>query len=746
MTARVTRNNQKISLSITGMRCASCAGKIEKSLLKVAGVKEVYVNFTTEQATVTGSAKRHALEAAVEALGYGVKKKETQKEGLKHLAPLIRLISSASLTIPVFVISMFGLEFPYSGYVLLGLTTVVVFGAGSEFFIGAIKQLFHLRANMDTLVSMGSATAYIYSTVQLVTGGEHLYFETASIIITLVLLGRYLEAKARTQTTRAIEKLASLAPPVATCLRDGKEMVVPVSELKLGEKVIARPGDRIPADGTVIEGQTTVNESMLTGESMPVEKGLGDEVQAGTINNNGNIIFEVRKLGEDTTLAHIVKLVREAQASRAPIERLADRVSGIFVPVVLGIASVTIGVWLALGHPLALALSASMAVLLIACPCALGLATPAAVTVGVGRAAEMGILIKDAQSLEEASRLGTLIFDKTGTITRGQPSVTNFYNTSGMPEDELLSIIASAERPSEHPFARAIVEFALTKNAEIKAVTDFKAVSGEGITARLDGLKVIIGSERMIRDKGVDTTTFQDKVTEMKGGSKTLIYVVTNGRVVSLLALQDVPRDKARGAIEEIKALGIEPIMLTGDNVDTARDIAKQVGIQRFKADMRPEEKVAELRQEKDRGKKVGMVGDGINDAPVLAAADVSFAIGTGTDVAIETSQITLVKGDVKKAAEAVALSRQTMKIIKQNLFWAFSYNIVAIPVAALGLLNPMIAAGSMAFSSVLVVFNSLRLRRYKPTSRTARRASKKRSLKCCELNKSSTNVFARRR
>ncbi|MFQ5956823.1 MAG: heavy metal translocating P-type ATPase, partial [Candidatus Brocadiales bacterium] len=492
-------------------------------------------------------------------------------------------------------------------------------------------------------------------------------------------------------------------------------------------------------------GQSTINESMLTGESTPVEKGPGDEVQAGTINNNGNILFEVKKLGEDTALGHIVKLVREAQASRAPIERLADKVSGIFVPVVLGIAAVTAGVWLALGHPLALALGASMAVLLIACPCALGLATPTAVTVGVGRAAEMGILIRDAQSLEEASRLDTLIFDKTGTITRGQPSVTDFYNASDMPEDELLSIIASAERPSEHPFARAVVEYAMSREAAIKKVTGFKAISGCGVTATLDSLKVIIGSERMLTDKGIDTTAFRNKVTEMKRGGKTLIYAVVNGRVVSLLALQDIPRDKAKGAVEEIKALEIEPIMLTGDHEDTAREIANQVGIQRFKADMRPAEKVAELRREKDKRKKVGMVGDGINDAPVLAAADVSFAIGTGTDIAIETSQVTLVKGDVKKAAEAVALSRQTMRIIKQNLFWAFSYNIVAIPIAALGLLNPMIAAGSMAFSSVLVVFNSLRLKGYLPAFEKVRRAPAKRPLKCCELNKSSTNVFARR-
>ncbi len=745
MTPSMTRNNQKISLSITRMRCASCAGSIEKALLKVAGVEEARVNFATGQATIRGSAARKALEAAVKALGYGVRKKDTQNEGLKPLAPLIRLISAASLTIPVFVISMFGLKFPYSDYVLLGLTTIVVFGAGSEFFIGAFKQLRHLRANMDTLVSMGSATAYIYSTVELATGGKEFYLETAAIIITLVLVGRYLESRARAKTTKAIEKLASLAPPTATCLREGKEVVVQLDELRPAEKVIIRPGDRIPADGTVIEGQTTINESVLTGESMPVEKVPGDQVQAGTINNNGNILFKIDKLGEDTTLAHIIRLVREAQASKAPAERLADKVSGIFVPAVLGIASVTAGVWLGLGHPLAMALSASMAVLLISCPCALGLATPTAITVGIGRAAEMGILIRNAESLEEASKLNTLLFDKTGTITRGEPSVTDFYNTSDMPEDELLSIVASAERPSEHPFARAIVGYATARKALVKTVTGFEAISGEGITASLDGLNVIIGSEQMLRDKGIDTTTFHKEATEIKGGGKTLVYAAMNGSIISIVALQDTPRDKAKSAIEEIKALSIEPVMLTGDHEDTAREIARQVGIQRFKAGLKPADKVAELHREKDEGKKVGMVGDGINDAPVLAAADVSFAIGTGTDVAIETSQITLVKGDIKKAAEAVALSRQTMKIIKQNLFWAFSYNIVAIPVAALGLLNPIIAAACMAFSSILVVLNSLRLRRYKPRSGTGRRASKKRSLKCCELNKSETNIYARR-
>ncbi|OHB92534.1 MAG: copper-translocating P-type ATPase [Planctomycetes bacterium RIFCSPHIGHO2_12_FULL_51_37] len=736
----LARNNQKTSLSITGMRCASCAGRIEKALLKVAGVKEAQVNFATGQATVTGSASRNALEAAVKALGYGV-----EKEQPVLLTPGRRLLLAAVLTAPVFVIAMLMLEFPYSCYVQLTLTTVVVFGAGSEFFTGALRLLRSLRANMDTLVAMGSGSAYVYSTLGLIGCGEQLYFETASMIVTLVLLGRYLEARARAQTTRAIEKLASLAPPTATCLRDGKEVVVRASELQLRDRVIIRPGDRIPADGTVIEGQTTINESMLTGESVPVEKGLGDQVQAGTINNNGNIVFEVDKLGEDTTLAHIVRLVREAQSSKAPAERLADRVAGIFVPFVLAIAGVTTAAWLYLGYPLPLALSASTAVLLVACPCALGLATPTAVTVGVGRAAEMGILIRNAQSLEDASRLDILIFDKTGTITRGQPSITDFYNISDMPEDEVLSIIASVERPSEHPFARPIVEYAVARNASIRAVTDFEAISGEGITASLNGLNVIIGGERMLRDKGIDMAAFNSKVTGMKKAGKSLVFAAVNGRIVSVFALQDIPKEKAGKAIEEIKALGIEPLMLTGDNEDTAREIAAKVGIQRFKAYMRPADKVAELRQEKDKGKRVGMVGDGINDAPVLAAADVSFAIGTGTDIAIETSQITLVKGDIKKAAEAVALSRRTMKIIKQNLFWAFSYNIVAIPLAAMGLMNPMIAAGCMAFSSVLVVFNSLRLKGYQPAFETADNASTRRSLKCCDQNKSNTNIYARR-
>lgn len=736
----MTGKSQKMRLSITGMRCASCAGRIEKALLNVEGVEEAQVNFATGQATVRGSAAKNALEAAIKALGYGV-----ERERPTLLTPRQRLLLAVVLTAPVFVIAMFMLEFPYSNYIQLVLTTIVVFGAGSEFFTGAICLLRSLRANMDTLVAMGSGAAYVYSALGLMGGGEELYFETASMIITLVLLGRYLEARARAQTTKAIEKLASLAPPTAAVLRDGREVVVQASELLLRDRVIIRPGDKIPADGTVIEGQTTIDESMLTGESIPVEKGPGDQVQAGTINNNGNIVFEVDKLGEDTTLAHIVRLVQEAQSSKAPAEGLADRVAGIFVPFVLAIAGVTTAVWLYLGYPIPLALSASTAVLLIACPCALGLATPTAVTVGVGRAAEMGILIRNAQSLEDASRLDTLIFDKTGTITRGQPGVTDFHNTSDMGEEEALSVIASAERPSEHPFARAIVEYAMARKAPIKAVTDFEAVSGEGITASLDGLNVIIGSERMLRDKGIETAVLNSRITEMKKEGKSLVFAAVGGSVISIFALQDTPKEKAGKAIEEIKALGIDPIMLTGDHEGTARAVANKVGIQRFKAEMRPADKVAELQKEKDKGKRVGMVGDGINDAPVLAAADVSFAIGTGTDIAIETSQITLVKGDIKKAAEAVALSRRTMKIIKQNLFWAFSYNIVAIPLAAMGLLNPMIAAGCMAFSSVLVVFNSLRLKGYQPAFETASHAPTRHSLKCCDLNKPDTNIYARR-
>lgn len=733
-------NGQKISLSITGMRCASCAGSIEKALLKVGGVEEAQVNFATGQATITGGASRNALEAAVKALGYGV-----EEEQPMLLTPRRRLILSALLTAPVFIIAMFMLEFPYSGYLQLVLATVVVFGAGSEFFTGALRQLRFFRANMDTLVAMGSGAAYAYSALGLLGGSGELYFESASMIVTLVLLGRYLEIRARERANKAIEKLASLAPSTATCLRGGKEVVVQVSELRLKDTVVTRPGDKIPADGTVKEGHTTVNESVLTGESMPVEKAPGDQVQAGTINNNGNIIFEVDKVAEETTLAHIISLVREAQASKAPTERLADRVAGIFVPCVLAIAVVTAVAWFVLGHPLPLAVSASTAVLLIACPCAVGLAAPTAVSVGIGRAAEMGILIRNAQSLEEASRLDTLIFGKTGTITRGQPSVTDLYNASDMPEEGLLSVIASTERPSEHPFARAIIEYASLRNTEIKSVTGFKAVGGEGITADLDGHEVVIGSEKTLQDKGVDTSTIHKKTAEINGVGKTFVYVAMNGRAIAIVALQDVPRDNAKDAIAGIKSLSIEAMMLTGDHEDTAREIAGQVGIERYRADMKPADKVDELQQEKAKGKKVGMVGDGINDAPVLAAADVSFAIGTGTDVAIETSQFTLVKGDLKKAAEAVALSRQAMKIIKQNLFWAFSYNIVAIPLASLGLLSPMIAAGCMAFSSVLVVFNSLRLRGYQPTFEKTSHVPSGRSLKCCDLNKSEMNVFGRR-
>ncbi|MDI6761088.1 MAG: heavy metal translocating P-type ATPase [Candidatus Brocadiaceae bacterium] len=704
-------SNDKKILHIKGMRCASCARRIENALTQLEGVEDARVNFATGEAVLRGNVNEDVIGSTLASLGYSLEKGYVRA----LTTPGRRLVISALLTTPVFLIAMLELDFPHSSYLQFLLATVVVFGAGSEFFVGALRQLKHLKANMDTLIAMGSGAAYAYSLTSLTWGVKELYFETACMIITLVLLGRFLEARARARTTEAIEGLMTLVPKKAHCLREAAEIEVPVKELSVGDRVIVRPGERIPADGRIIDGRTTMDEASLTGEGLPVVKAPGDTVQASTINLDGTIVFEVLRVGEDTTFAHIIRMVREAQSSKAPVERLADRVSGIFVPVVLLIAGGTAFGWLWAGYCYPVALTTSIAVLLIACPCALGLATPAAVTVGVGRAAQLGILIRDAQSLEEASRIDVLFFDKTGTITQGRPTVTQFYNATQIPDGEFLSQVASCERPSEHPFARAIVEYAEQKGVPLQTAADFRAYSGQGVKARCNGHLLTIGGQRMLWEQGIDLAPLEAKARELKGGGRVLVYVATDGKASALFALADGIKDTSLQAIDRIKAMGIEPSLLTGDHYESAQEVARQVGIERFKAELKPAEKVEEIKGEQLRGRKVGMVGDGINDAPALMTADVSFAMGTGTDVALESSQVTLMKGDIKKVAEAVALSRQVMRTIRQNLFWAFSYNIVAIPMAALGHLSPMMAAGFMAFSSLLVVFNSLRLRGYEP-------------------------------
>lgn len=703
--------DQKKILHIKGMRCASCARRIENAFTQLEGIEDARVNFATGEAVLRGNVREEVLSSTLASLGYSLEKGYVRA----LTTPGRRLVISSLLTMPVFLIAMLELDFTYSSYLQFLLATIVVFGAGSEFFAGAMRQLRHLKANMDTLIAMGSGAAYAYSLTSLTWGVKELYFETACMIITLVLLGRFLEARARARTTEAIEGLMTLVPKKAHCLREAVEIEVPVNELSVGDRIIVRPGERIPADGRVIDGRTTVDEASLTGEGLPVVKVPGDTVQASTINLDGTIVFEALRVGEDTTFAHIIRMVREAQSSKAPVERLADRVSGVFVPIVLLIAGGTAFGWLWAGYCYPVALTTSIAVLLVACPCALGLATPAAVTVGVGRAAQLGILIRDAQSLEEASRIDVLFFDKTGTITQGRPTVTQFYNATQRPDGELLSQVASCERPSEHPFARAIVEYAAQEGVPLQTAADFRAYSGQGVKARCNGHLLTIGGQRMLWEQGIDLTPLEAKARELKGGGRVLVYVATDGKASALFALADSIKDTSLQAIDRIKAMGIEPSLLTGDHYESAQEVARQVGIERFKAELKPVEKVEEIKGEQLRGRKVGMVGDGINDAPALMTADVGFAMGTGTDVALESSQVTLMRGDIKKVAEAVALSRQVMRTIRQNLFWAFSYNIVAIPMAALGHLSPMMAAGFMAFSSLLVVFNSLRLRGYEP-------------------------------
>jgi P-type Cu+ transporter len=580
---------------------------------------------------------------------------------------------------------------------------------------------------MDTLIALGVGAAYGYSVITLLKGGD-LYFESASMIITLVLLGRFFETKARGKAGEAIGKLMGLQPKTARVIRNGTEKEVSIIDVQAGEKLVIRPGEKIPVDGVVTGGETSVDESMLTGESMPLNKVEGDKVFGGTINTTGLIYMTAEKVGANTVLAQIAKLVEDAQGSKAPVQRLADKVSGIFVQIVVFIAFLTLGVWILIGYPFSIALISAVAVLVIACPCALGLATPTAIMVGTGRAAEAGILIKDASSLELAHRIDTLILDKTGTITEGRPAVTDLFKrangrrVSAETDEEktkntekgILHIIGSCERHSEHPIGKAIVHYAEGQGIDLKEVKSFKTITGMGVQAVYDGSIVQIGSERLMKENNIDTSDLRQKAMEIERKGRTVAFLAVDNEIEAVLGIGDVIRKTSKDAIKKIKDMGIEIVMLTGDNKIIAEIVGKEMDIKNIKANLKPADKSDEIKKIQGNGKVVGMIGDGINDAPALATSDVSFAIGTATEIAMEAANITLVKGDISKAWEALKLSKHTMSIIKQNLFWAFGYNVIAIPIAAVGLLNPMIAAGAMAFSSVSVVTNSLRLRKFK--------------------------------
>jgi len=720
---------EKAELDIRGMTCAACARRIEKGLARLEGVIRADVNLATERGTVEYYPA--ALDVAeivkkVKDLGYDASPRK-DRANLREAEIRVqkrRFLIAAFLSAPL-LWSMLHMGGPLSvlvpdllmnGYVQWLLATPVQFYAGWPFYRGAYKNLKNGSANMDVLVALGTSAAYFYSLYLLLTGGDAFYFETSAIIITLILLGKLLEAVAKGRTSEAIQKLMGLRAKTAVVIRDGREREIPVEEVEKGDLIRVRPGEKIPVDGVVVEGRSAVDESMLTGESIPVDKQPGDEVIGATINKHGTLTFRATKVGKETALAQIIRVVEEAQGAKAPIQRLADRISGVFVPVVVLIAIGTFLLWYLALDPgnIERAILNLTAVLVIACPCALGLATPTSIMVGTGKGAEVGILFKGGQHVENAHRIDTVVLDKTGTITKGEPEMTDVRPLGNRTEEELLRLAASAEKPSEHPLAQAIVRGARERGIEPTAAENFQAVPGKGIEAVVDGRRVLIGTRKWLEENGVDTTAAETAMETLEEQGKTVMLVAADGKPAGWIAVADTVKPTSADAIRELKRMGLQVWMLTGDNERTARAIARQAGIEHIRAEVMPGDKAEEVKRLQAEGRKVAMVGDGINDAPALAVADIGMAIGTGTDVAIETADVTLMRGDLRAIPAAIRLSRLTMRNIKQNLFWAFFYNAVGIPVAAAGYLAPWLAAAAMAFSSVSVVSNSLRLKRVK--------------------------------
>ncbi len=758
---------EKTTFLVSGMTCASCVANIENALAKVPGVISASVNLASEKATVNylrGEASMADFRRAVEGAGYSIRAEvsaedtsetdvvmvATRRE-IRALKTKLIFAGSIGLFMLLVAISEFSggwmPSFLGNPYLLWALATPVQFWAGWQFYKGLWAGLKHKTANMFTLIAVGTSAAYFYSVAAILfpgfftAGGReaNVYFDTAAIIIALILLGRFLEARAKGQTSEAIKKLIGMQAKTARVVRQDQELDIPVEEVVVGDIVIVRPGEKVPVDGIIKEGYSSIDESMVTGESMPVEKNIGDEVIGATINKTGSFQFEATKVGKNTTLAQIIRLVEEAQGSKAPIQRLADIISAYFVPVVIAIAIITFIVWLLVGPSPALtfAILNFVAVLIIACPCALGLATPTAIMVGTGKGAEHGILIRSAETLEKAKQINTILLDKTGTLTRGEPKVTNIITIESSSADEVLQLAASAERGSEHPLGEAIVKAARQKNLKLSTATEFNVIPGHGIEAQVIRKKLLLGNLRLMKDKGISLNGMEKEAGRLWARGKTVMFLGLDGKVVGIIALADTIKPKAKEALKKLHNMGIEMVMITGDNRRTAEAIARKLGIDRVLSEVLPEHKAQEVKKLQQGGRVVAMVGDGINDAPALAQADVGIAIGTGTDVAVETGDIILISGDLNGIAIAISLSKRTMRTIKQNLFWAFAYNTALIPVAAgilylvfgqsgvpsglnfflgdYGFLNPILAAGAMAVSSLTVVYNSLRLRGFKP-------------------------------
>lgn len=746
-------NQSNVSIPIGGMTCAACAQRVEKAISKLEGIIKVSVNLATEKATIEYDPNRirlSSMKQCIEQTGYKaleIDKNNIDEDKLRKQKEIktlwTKFIIATSFGIPLLYFAMIPMlswwPFPVPKalnpmiyplrFALLQITLVTpIIIAGYKFYTVGFKALLQRSPNMDSLVAIGTSAAIIfsiYNTFQIMNGNfkavEGLYYETAGVIIALILLGKSLEAVSKGKTSEAIKKLMGLAPKTAIIIENDKEIEVPIDEVGIGDIILVKPGDKIPVDGVVIEGNTAVDEAMLTGESMPVDKKAGDKVFAASINKNGMIKFKATKIGSDTALAQIIKLVEDAQGSKAPIAQMADIVSGYFVPIVCTIAVIAFLAWFLTGQSLAFSLTIFISVLVIACPCALGLATPTAIMVGTGKGAENGILIKGGEALETTHKINTIVFDKTGTITEGKPEVTDIITVNGIQRERLLQYAASGEKGSEHPLGEAIVRGAEKEKLEIRKVSQFEAIPGHGIEVVIDGTKVLIGNKKLMDERSISLQELKGRSDQLAQEGKTPMFVAMDNKLAGMIAVADVVKESSAKAIKKLQSMGIEVAMITGDNRKTAEAIAKQVGIDRVLAEVLPQDKSNEVKKLQAEGKKVCMVGDGINDAPALVQADIGIAIGSGTDVAMESADIVLMRSDLMDVPTAIHLSKSTIRNIRQNLFWAFGYNVAGIPIAAgilhlFGgpLLNPIFAAAAMAFSSVSVVSNALRLKRFK--------------------------------